>query len=142
MNILKIVMIGIAMFVALYLFNLAVFTLYPNLIPKIWWLSLPLPYMFLYMVVLAPVVEELIHRRLVMEYFLKRKKNKTAYFASSLTFGLHHLLTGWGIMKFFTIFLSGFVYGYVYKNNKIKGSLLLHITNNLLSFIVLLILAG
>lgn len=142
MNKLKIILIGVAMFVLVYFFNLTVFSKYPFLIPKIWWLSLPWPYLFLYLVVLAPVIEEVIHRRLIMEYFLKKKKTKVAYFVSSITFGLHHILSGWGLLKFFTIFASGFVYGYIYEKDKLKGSLLLHVTNNLCSFAVLAMTNG
>lgn len=79
-----------------------------------WWIYQPLGVKVVYVIGVAPIAEELIHRRLILQFFLNKGKVFIGLIVSSLTFGLHHILFGWGILKAADMFFVGLVFGAVY----------------------------
>lgn len=104
-----------------------------------WWIYQPLSVKVVYVIGVAPIVEEVIHRRLVLQFFLNRDMVFTGLIISSLTFGLHHILFGWGILKAVDVFFIGMVFGAVYLRYRLFGSWLTHFSNNLMSVIFTLL---
>ncbi len=77
--------------------------------------------------ILAPIVEELIFRKLLIDRLVKYGE-KTAIFLSAFVFGLIHL----GIEQIFYAFLVGIVLSFVYvKTGKIIYSIAIHMFINL-----------
>lgn len=93
------------------------------------------PYIFFIDVVfVAPILEELIFRGVMLSYLLKHKSEWAAILFSALLFGLVHISPDqvvWG-------FLSGIFLGYAYlKSQNILVPILFHALNNFLYYIYL-----
>ncbi|MGN1106284.1 MAG: lysostaphin resistance A-like protein, partial [Huintestinicola sp.] len=88
--------------------------------------------LFVYMVIAAPILEELMFRGTVMN--LLAPVNRTfALFASALFFGLMHC----NFNQIFNGFLLGLVLGYIaFKSRSVIPSIICHITANLNAFIL------
>lgn len=83
--------------------------------------------------VVAPVVEEFVFRRCVMDRLLPHGE-RAALIGAALLFGLFHT----GIAQVCYAFLLGLVFGYVYlKTGKLRYSIALHILINTMSSILL-----
>ena len=102
-------------------------------------------YMFIAVVLCAPIVEELIYRKAIFEY-LKNKHIAISYVISILLFTLPHMLTtftnplDWFLMSIpyaFSGFLLCFIYHFSGKN--IYASWFAHMLNNLIAFILILV---
>ena len=94
----------------------------------------PIPLIFLYMVVLAPIVEELIFRKLLIDR-LSIYGDKTAILFSSVAFGLMH----GNLYQFFYATLLGALFGYVYtKTRNIKYTVYMHTIVNFMGSIMAL----
>lgn len=89
----------------------------------------------LYVIGVAPVVEEIIHRRLILQFFLSRGMAFIGLIVSSLTFGLHHLLFGKGFLKAVDMLFVGILFGAVYLRYRLLGSWHTHFSNNVMSII-------
>lgn len=108
----------------------------------------PIP-MFLCIVLLVPITEELLVRGMIFAP-LCRKSPFLAYLASSAIFSLLHVIDSIGALSWITTlenFLSylpaGIVLGYMYqKKRSIVGSIMLHSFINFISFIMMMFLQG
>ena len=138
-------LIGVVLYLANYNFLKYMFYLYPATIPLTmgdgsWWLSQSVAIKILYVGLLAPFLEELIFRRGILNWFVKRKQFILGLIVSSILFGFWHMLSGWGILKAIDMMLVGIVFGLVYRKYQFKGSLLAHYANNFMSLIFMLVL--
>ena len=104
-----------------------------------WWLSQPVAFRFIYVVIIAPVLEEILHRQLILNYFLKRDMVILGLLVSSATFGIHHYIAGWGWLKVVDMFFVGLVFGWAFFRHKLAGSWLCHTTNNVMASISILL---
>jgi len=102
-----------------------------------WWLNESLIVKAAYVGVIAPFVEELLFRRLLLNQFINKKKAAAGLLLSSLLFGLWHMLYGWGPLKTADMFLVGLAFGLSYMKWGFKGSLLTHYTNNLMALLLM-----
>lgn len=89
--------------------------------------------MFMYMVVLAPIIEEVVYRGLVIKLVSPYGK-KLAVFLSALIFGLMH----GNLSQFVTAFVVGIIYATIaLKTNSIIPTIVMHALNNGLNFIAI-----
>lgn len=106
--------------------------------------------MFFSVVVFAPIVEELIYRKAIFE-FLKKKHIIVSYIISVIIFMLPHMLTTFMEIGYNTLdklllcipyLSSGLILCAIYhvNNKNIYASWLFHIFNNLISFIIIIII--
>lgn len=95
----------------------------------------------LYVVGVAPLLEEIIHRRIVLQFFLSKNLMFAGLVVSSLTFGFHHVIFGWGWLKAVDMFFVGLVFGVVYIKYKLFGSWLSHFSNNLMSILFTILMS-
>ena len=88
--------------------------------------------LFVYMVIAAPILEELMFRGAVMN--LLAPVNRTfALFASAMFFGLMHC----NFNQMFNGFLLGLVFGYIaFKSGSVIPAVICHITANLNAYII------
>ena len=94
--------------------------------------SWPLWLVFSLAVIIGPLVEEFIFRRLFIDR-LSIFGDKTAIIVSSVAFSLHH----GNLFQFFSSALFGLVLGYIYvKTNKLRFSFLMHALINFLGSII------
>jgi membrane protease YdiL (CAAX protease family) len=90
---------------------------------------------FIVIVIIAPILEELIFRGLILDYLLKHKPEKASLLLSGLIFGLIHVSPD----QVFFAFLGGIFLGYVYmKSQNLLVPIFFHALNNALNFIYLL----
>lgn len=94
----------------------------------------------IFMVVLAPIIEEFIFRKLIMGHIFRNYKY-TGWIVSSVFFGSLHLLSGFSIMGLIIYMALGFMLGWVYmKTQRIEASIIVHVFNNLVSVLVMLLM--
>lgn len=94
---------------------------------------------FLLMVIVAPVLEELIFRGLILDGLLKNYSPIKSILIASLLFGLVHL-NPW---QFITGFILGIFSGWVYyRTGSISFSIIIHATANLCGYLMRLIVNG
>lgn len=88
-------------------------------------------YQFLCMVILAPLVEEFVFRRTLIDR-MRRYGGKTAVILSALLFGLFH----GNLSQFFYAFGLGLVFGYIYLNTgKLRYTVIAHMIINFMGSI-------
>jgi len=86
---------------------------------------------FLVIVLAAPVLEELLFRRIILHFLLKKYKPLTAIILSSLAFALFHMNPWQAIGAFF----MGMYFGYLYwRTRSLKTVIFLHFLTNLIGF--------
>lgn len=89
-------------------------------------------------VILAPVLEELLYRKLYLEYLLNKYKNISNYYfviISAFLFGFTHYHLGVNSVFYNTI--MGIAYGFIFmKYRNVKLCVVAHFLNNLLAFLV------
>jgi hypothetical protein len=86
------------------------------------------------MVFIAPILEELIFRGVMLSYLLKHKSEWAAILFSALLFGLVHVSPDQVVWSF----LGGIFLGYAYlKSQNILVPILFHSLNNFLYYIYL-----
>ncbi len=84
------------------------------------------------MVILAPVLEELVFRKTIIDR-LGKYGEKTAIIYSALAFGLFHM----NLYQFFYAFAFGLIWGYIYvRTHKIQYTMCMHILINFLGSVV------
>ncbi len=94
--------------------------------------SMPLASMFFYMVIVAPICEEVIFRRILFRRLLPMGQ-KFAVVISALAFGLYHS----NLYQFFYATALGLLFGCVVaKTGRIRYTILLHAILNLLGSVV------
>lgn len=94
---------------------------------------------------LAPISEELIFRGIIFTGI--RKYNRVlAYLGSGFIFGFIHVMTSVfagnvvEMVQMIPYMLSGFVFAYIYESqNNICASILTHMTNNIISLLIILL---
>ncbi len=87
---------------------------------------------FLTAVILAPVIEEIIFRGIILDGLLKKYSPQKAIIISSLLFGIVHL-NPW---QFVAAFLIGIFIGWIYyKTGNLSLAIIIHLINNLLGSI-------
>lgn len=87
--------------------------------------------LFLVIVIMAPIVEELIFRGVLFNLLNKNMKTLTAMIISSLFFGILHSQT------FIPTAIIGFLICFIYqKSGNIRYSILAHMFNNFIAFIM------
>ncbi|MBM7617740.1 membrane protease YdiL (CAAX protease family) [Weissella uvarum] len=85
-------------------------------------------------VVVAPVVEELIFRGVVLNYFFKNSAWWLNVFISAGLFGYFHVYSAFNIFDFLQYSLLGLILAYVYKHtHQIQYAMGLHFLNNAIS---------
>jgi membrane protease YdiL (CAAX protease family) len=89
--------------------------------------------------VFAPFFEELVFRRIILAWFISRKKFTLGLAISSILFGLYHMAFGWGILKAVDMTLVGATFGLSYRRYQFRGSLLTHYANNIMSLANMLV---
>lgn len=87
----------------------------------------------IFIVLLAPIIEEFIFRKLLMGHIFKNYKY-TGWIISSILFGSLHLLSGFSILGLVIYMSLGFILGWIYmKTKRIEASIIAHLFNNLVS---------
>lgn len=84
-------------------------------------------------VILAPLLEELLCRGIILRGMLKHTSSFMAIFWSALIFAVIHLNPFQAVPAFLLGILMGWVY---YKTGSLKLTILMHFTNNLLSMLI------
>lgn len=93
---------------------------------------------FLLFVVIAPLMEELIFRGVMLDGLLRRYRPVTAILVSSVIFGLAHL-NPW---QFVTAFVLGCFMGWVYlRSGSLAGCVLIHMSANFSGYLLRLYFA-
>lgn len=100
---------------------------------------------FFSVVFLAPICEELVYRKAIFKFFKNKKQWYLPLIISSLVFALPHMITTkegflvWVIL-FISYYVSGLILGLVYhfSNDNIYISVLCHMLNNLLAFLLII----
>ncbi|RRG17974.1 CPBP family intramembrane metalloprotease [Weissella viridescens] len=91
-------------------------------------------------VIVAPIVEELIFRGIVLNYFFKNGWWWTNVLISAGLFGLYHVYTGFNLFDFLQYSLMGLILAIVYKKTRqIQYAMTLHFVNNSFSMLVLVL---
>ena len=89
---------------------------------------------FLTIVVLAPILEELLFRGIILEAFLKNYSPWKAIIWSAFIFGIAHF-NPWQIIG---ASLAGILIGWAYvKTNSLIPGIMIHFVNNLISFSIM-----
>ncbi len=97
---------------------------------------LPIWQIFLMTVIVAPIVEEVLFRGLVLFSAGEQKTSWLRVIISSLLFGLVHTPTN--ISSFYTYVGMGFIFSYAGKRTEsLEGPIIYHFLNNLMGFISL-----
>lgn len=93
--------------------------------------------MFIFAVVLAPVLEEILFRGYILTAFIARMKNRySAIILAALIFTSIHLFFGPGLIVY--IFFWSFIPTFLYlKTKNLYSAMLMHSLNNLLAYIIL-----
>ena len=94
---------------------------------------------FLMLVIAAPILEELIFRGVILDGLLQRYSPSKSIFISALLFGIVHLNPWQFIAALLIGIFSGWVY---YKTRKLSLSIIIHMTNNFLAFVMMQIEGG
>ena len=93
---------------------------------------------FVVMVIVAPVVEELVFRKTIIDS-TKKFGEKNAIVFSALCFGMFHM----NIQQVIYAFIIGLVFGYVYsRTGRIYYTMMMHSVNNLIGFLTAYLYAG
>jgi membrane protease YdiL (CAAX protease family) len=122
------------------MFNLFPATLMLTFGDGAWWLVTPWYVKVLYVGIIAPILEELVFRHLLLGWFIKKKHFWIGLVISSIAFGFWHMVSGWGILKAVDMIFVGMVFALIYRRYGIKGSIIAHLANNWLSLLFLLVL--
>ncbi|HPX70141.1 MAG TPA: type II CAAX endopeptidase family protein [Bacillota bacterium] len=86
----------------------------------------------LFLVVLAPVIEEFLFRKQIIDRCVQYGE-KTAILFSALTFGLFHM----NLYQFFYAFGLGLVFGYVYvRTRRVRYSIIMHMIVNFMGSVI------
>ncbi len=90
------------------------------------------PLKILFLVVLAPVIEEFLFRKQIIDRCVQYGE-KTAILFSALTFGLFHM----NLYQFFYAFGLGLVFGYVYvRTRRVRYSIIMHMVVNFMGSVI------
>ncbi len=94
-------------------------------------LAQPNIFSFLSIVIIAPILEEIFFRGIILEGFLKNYSPQKAIIWSAFIFGIIHLNPWQAIGAFATGIIIGWIY---WRSNSLIPGILIHFTNNLIAF--------
>ncbi len=99
--------------------------------------------LFLLLCVFTPIVEELVFRKVIYNFFEKKLGVIAAIASSGIIFGLMHVVSYGDFIQAIPYVLMGSVFGYIYYIGKknIYITIGVHFINNLLSYIIYFVLA-
>ncbi|AIG65289.1 CPBP family intramembrane glutamic endopeptidase [Weissella tructae] len=90
-------------------------------------------------IIVAPIVEELIFRGIVMNYFFKNKGWWWNIILSAGLFGYFHVYAAFNPFDFLQYALMGGILAYIYKKtHQLQYAMLAHALNNTLSFLAMM----
>ena len=88
------------------------------------------PFIFLYICIIGPILEELFYRGKLLNICLKKRKPEVCVLLISILFGISHM----NLVQFMNAFCLGILCGLVYiKSKDIKAPIMIHLVNNLYS---------
>ncbi len=98
--------------------------------------------LFLLLCVFTPIVEELVFRKVIYNFFERKLGVIAAIASSGIIFGLMHVISYGDFIQAIPYVLMGSVFGYVYYIGKknIYITIGVHFINNLLSFVIYFVL--
>ena len=88
-----------------------------------------------YVGIVGPVIEEVVFRKLLLRYFVKRGNVRIGLLVSTVVFAGYHLLIGWGILKAVIMLVPGVVFGVMFIKYGFRGCLSCHLSNNVLAVV-------
>lgn len=88
------------------------------------------PFIFIYISIIAPILEELFYRGKLLNESLKKWKPVICVVLTSVLFGISHM----NLVQFVNAFCLGLLCGFVYVTSEdIKAPIIIHLSNNLYS---------
>lgn len=95
-------------------------------------------FIILLAVCVSPIIEELIFRGVVLNYFFKNSWWWTNVILSAVLFGYFHVYSAFNFFDFLQYSLMGLILAFVYKRTRqIQYAMALHFVNNAISMIVM-----
>ena len=131
----------ILMGIGICLFHRVIFLLFPNIAISTFknmgleeylqvQYSFRNPFIFLYICIIGPILEELFYRGKLLNICLKKRKPEVCVLLISILFGISHM----NLVQFMNAFCLGILCGLVYiKSKDIKAPIMIHLVNNLYS---------
>ncbi len=97
------------------------------------------PFVFIYICIYIPFIEELIFRGFIWKIFEEKRMNGIIIvFLTSFLFALYHL----EFYNFPNLFISGIIIGLLRLNtNRMGASIVAHVTNNIIVYVVMVLFA-
>lgn len=90
-------------------------------------------------IIVAPIVEELIFRGLVMNYFFKNSGWWWNIALSAVLFGYFHVYSAFNVFDFLQYAVMGAILAYIYKKtHQLQYAMLTHAFNNAISFFAMM----
>ena len=88
------------------------------------------PFIFLYICIIGPILEELFYRGKLLNICIKKRKPEVCVLLISILLGISHM----NLVQFKNAFCLGILCGLVYiKSKDIKAPIMIHLVNNLYS---------
>ena len=136
---------GAAIFIINTTIISCIFTAYPWTVTAVmgkgsWWLTQTILIKIIYVGLISPILEELVFRRYIYGWFLKKDMSNAGIVVSSALFSLYHILFGWGWMKAVIMFPIGIIFAIIYKKYRLKGAITAHLGNNISSVAMMALL--
>ncbi len=139
-NIFVPVVVGIVLYFVNVSFITWMFRVFPDTVALVfgsgsWWLDAGVYVKVVYVGLIGPVIEEVVFRKLLLGYFVKRGDARTGLLVSTVVFAGYHLLFGWGILKAVIMIVPGIVFGVMFLRYGFRGCLSCHLSNNVLAVV-------
>ncbi|XMB72366.1 type II CAAX endopeptidase family protein [Mycoplasmatota bacterium WC30] len=98
--------------------------------------------LFLLLCVFTPVVEEVIFRKVIYNFFEPKTSHVVAIIATGVIFGLMHVIAYGDFIQSIPYIMMGMTFGYIYyrSNKNIFVTIGVHFANNLLSFVLYILM--
>lgn len=94
--------------------------------------------MFVAIVILGPIMEEFVFRKLIIGHLFINKP-MWGLLVSSVAFGMIHMMAGFSFVPFLNYSLTGLVLGLVYiRSGRIESPILIHIVTNLIAYLFII----
>jgi membrane protease YdiL (CAAX protease family) len=94
--------------------------------------------LFILLVVLTPVIEELIFRKVIYNFVESKTNHILAILSSGLIFGLMHVIQYGDFLQSIPYVMMGLVFGYIYHNSRKNIFVVIgvHTINNFISWLL------
>ncbi len=131
-------LVGIVLYFVNVSFITWMFRVFPDTVALVfgsgsWWLDAEAYVKVVYVGIVGPVIEEVVFRKLLLGYFVKRGDARIGLLVSTVVFAGYHLLFGWGILKAVIMIVPGIVFGVMFIRYGFRGCLSCHLSNNVLA---------